>query len=111
MSDVKKYKVTITIPAEEARYIKDILEIEEGCCPDYDEDALIYVATAKFPDGFEADIKLCNGNTPWVDPVLFDKMGGQAGLLDPDDDFFGEFCFDTGDAEYIVVVRDGGCAQ
>ncbi len=106
MSDKKRYEATIIIPKEEAKYIKDILAIEEGYCSDYDEDALIYVATARFPNGYEADIKLCNGNTPWVDPVLFNEREGQAGLLDPDEEFFGEYCFETDDAEYVVIVEE-----
>lgn len=93
----------IYIPRDEAK----LLSIEEGCCPDYDEDALIYIATAKFPSGVEADIKLCNGDTPWVDPVLFDKDGKEIFFLDPDEDFFGEFCFKTGNhEEYVVIVRE-----
>lgn len=103
----KQYKVSIIIPAEIAKYIKDVLEIEEGCCPDFDEDAVIYTATARFPNGYEADIKLCNGDTPWVDPVLFDESGRQEALLDPDEDFFGEFRFEAGDGEYIVDVKEG----
>ncbi len=104
MNNKKRYETIIKIPKEEAKYIKDILVIEDGCCPDYDEDALIYVATARFPNGYEADIKLCNGNTPWVDPVLFNEKGGQAALLDPDEEFFGEFCFEVDNAEYVVTV-------
>jgi hypothetical protein len=35
-------------------------------------DGVIEVFTANLGDGYEVDIKICNGDTgPWIDPVLF----------------------------------------
>ena len=48
-------------------------------------DGVIYETTVKFNDEYELDIKICNGDTPWIDAVIFDKDGNQVETLDPTD--------------------------
>ena len=60
--------------------------------------------TANFGDGIEADIKVCNGDPPYVDPVLF-AAGNEVSVLDCDDDVQGSFPFDYNGKQYIVIVQ------
>lgn len=103
---VIKYEATIQISPEDAKLAEEVLAVEDGYFEDYDEDATIRTFTAHFSDGSEADIKLCNGNTPWVDSVLFDQNGRQIALCDPGDSLFGEYVFEVDGTEYMVNVKE-----
>lgn len=82
----------IKINPDTARLIINVLETKEGYYPDCGRDEIIFKSTAVFKNGIEADIKVCNGDTPYVDPVLFDD-GSQACTLEVTDSFFGEYIF------------------
>ena len=60
--------------------------------------------TANFGNGIEADIKLCNGDSPYVDAVLFDD-GSEVHVLEVSDTIEGEYCFSYNDDDYIVCVE------
>jgi hypothetical protein len=58
--------------------------------------------TVSFPDGYEADIKLCNGEPPFVDAVLFNQ-GQEVARLDSDSNRIeGEYTFD---AQHQVIIK------
>lgn len=66
--------------------------------------------TAKFDDGIEIDIKVCDGNPPFVDAVLF-QDGSDVGCLDVTDTLVGEYIFhllgnNTEEIYKVIVVVD-----
>ena len=65
----------ITIPKEEADfYQKNVLDITDGHYKDAGRDEVICTYSTEFntPHGdFGVDIKVCNGDTPYIDPILF----------------------------------------
>jgi hypothetical protein len=99
------YKETIKIRKKEAEKMERILSIEEGHCPDYDPVAVIKTYTAKFSNGFEADIKVCNGDTPFVDPVLFNEKGIEICVGEVEDTLLGEYHFEYGEDVFVVTVE------
>lgn len=99
-----KHERKIIIPLEEASKLKEILSIEEGRCPEYKDCETIATYTAKFDDGIEADIKLCNGDTPYVDAVLFHN-GCEVAVLEVSDTLDGEYAFTYNNNKYIVSVE------
>ena len=62
-----------------------------------DSDGVVKTYTARFSNGWQADIKVCNAETenggPYVDPVLFDEWGCEQCI--------GE----VGDDKYVVIVE------
>lgn len=101
-------KVIIKVKKETAEYLEDLLEredidfSEEGI----DEDSTIETFTAKFSNGYEADIKVCSGeHNCYVDPVLFNANGCQIGLLEPDYELLGEYTFEVENEEYTVILE------
>ncbi len=70
------------------------------------EDSTIATFTAKFTNGYEADIKFCSGQTNcFIDPVLFDKQGYQLAVLDVEGDLLGTYEFEVEDIIYKVHVK------
>jgi len=98
--------VTLVIPERLVTKLQAILDIEEGQCEDYTYDETIERFTAEFPDGVEADIKVCNGDTPYVDPVLF-LNGSEVQVLDVCEDLLGEYEFDLDGDIFIVRLEKG----
>lgn len=45
---------------------------------------VLFSITARWPDGTQADIKLVNGDPPYIDPVLFDEHGEEIALGEPE---------------------------
>lgn len=78
------------------------LQCEERI-PDEPKD-VIQTFTCIFNDGFEADIKVCNGDGPYVDSVLFDPDGTEVQVLDVGDQLDGVYQFEYGHKLYIVQV-------
>jgi len=60
--------------------------------------------TGKFPNGIEVDIKVCEGNPPFVDPVLYDD-DSELAVGEVRDDLLGVFRFQVEDDEYKVTVQ------
>lgn len=97
------YKETIKIRKKEAEKMERILSIEEGHYPDYDSDTVIKTYTAKFSNGFEADIKVCNGDTPFV--VLSNEKGIEICVGKVKDTLLGEYHFEYGEDVFVVTVE------
>lgn len=73
--------------------------------PDADEDGVIQTFTANFGDGWEADIKLCNGDGPYVDAVLF-YHGSEVTCLEPSfDRLDGEYIFESDGQTFTVTIE------
>lgn len=110
----KYFKKVIFINPEEKATMQEILDIEEGHAKDYKRDGVIEVFSTIFdtPYGkYGVDIKVCNGDTPYVDPVLFEVVE-QNGVnhwheiypLDVDDTLEGEYQFETDEEKHGVRV-------
>lgn len=95
---------TIQIPKKKKDELNQILSSNEF----YDEvgrDEVIAQFTAKFPDSsIEADIKICNGDGPYIDAVLFDN-GYEVMMLEPSWEISEEYIFETDDETYKVLVE------
>ena len=100
-------EVTVKISPEEAKEMQDILNIEEGRYLGSEKDTLKTYSVV-FAEGYEADIKVCNGNTPFVDAVLF-KNGSEVQVLEIREDLLGEYLFKHAGNEFTVnIVLDEG---
>ena len=103
------YTETIYICPEELARMEEILSIEEGHLENYDSDEVIATYTAYFANGFLADIKVCNGDTPYVDNILFApcETGFFNEVCVPEiaESLTGEYYFDYDGDEYIVHVK------
>jgi hypothetical protein len=98
-----RYDQTICIPLDHAAELQEILSMT-----DYLEDAgrceVLETLTADFGQGIEADIKICNGDGPYIDPVLFDH-GCEIAIGEVGGVILDEFWFGVDDAEYVVHVK------
>lgn len=96
------YEAIIEVSAEEANVMQNILDITEGHYEEAGRDSVIRVFDTEFvtPFGrFVTDIKVCNGDTPYVDPVLFVDIGNnhlsEINVLGVDDTLLGEYEFEA----------------
>lgn len=94
---------TITVDKNKLKELNKILR-RRTQHPEYKRDSVIETFTADFGDGYQADIKVCNGEGPYVDPVLFDE-GCEATTGDVTDKLDGEYQFDYGDDHFTVIVK------
>ena len=62
--------------------------------------------TAIFDDYVEAAIKVCKGDPPFVDAVLYDD-GIEVELIEVTDELLGEYIFFYNGKVYTVVVEEG----
>lgn len=97
-------KAVIPVILEEAKFAVEILQIEEGRYEGAEQDETIKTWTAKFENGYEADIKLCNGDTPYIDSVLFNPSGSQVCVLEISEELIGEYVFECNGDQYEVDV-------
>ena len=100
-------KVKVKVEKELAEELQDFLNMEGVNLYDLEivEDSVVETFTAKFSDGFEADIKVCAGiDNFYIDPVLFYKNGYEACVLDPCGELLGEYIFECDNKEYIVEL-------
>jgi hypothetical protein len=75
---------------------------------DTKETATIHTFSGKFENGFEIDLKVCNGDTgPWIDLILFDE-GTEvcADAPDPEGGLLGEFELYDGEDTYRLFVEE-----
>jgi len=99
---------TIYIPREELDEMNRILEMSQPL-DDAGETEVIATYTADFGDGVEADIKVCNGDGPFVDPVLF-RDGQEICVIEVADELDGEYIFEVDilpdeKVKYTVLVK------
>ena len=68
--------------------------------PDCKDTSTIRIYTADFGDGWDADIKVCNGDPPFIEPVLF-RNGGEVMCLDVTDTLDGDYGFKVSAGEGV----------
>jgi len=87
-----KYTATIKVPKEKAVELQQFLDGNgEGTMN------TVETFTAGFPHtessgSVEIDIKVCDGDSPFVDPVMF-QDGSEVGCLECADELLGEYVF------------------
>lgn len=102
---VEIFESIIEIPADEVLQMQQILDIKEGASEEHGRDEIIKTYSTSFYTAFGnfgVDIKVCNGDTPYVDPVLFqiieDETHGEAWAeiypLDVCDELVGTYEFE-----------------
>ena len=97
---------TIQIPADEAREMQEYVESKGQ-----DKVATIRSYTADFPDSetgegdIAIDIKVCVGDPPFIDPVMF-QNNHDIGCLEPAGTLLGEYHFTHFlKNQYIVILE------
>jgi hypothetical protein len=96
------FSTTIKIPKAQAREAQRILDEPE--LENYKNADVIQTWSANFGDGIEADIKLVNGDTPYIDAVLF-QDGCEVNVLDVSETLLGEYDFRYKGMQYVVNVE------
>jgi hypothetical protein len=99
---------TIQIPADEAQQMQEFLnskgEDKVATIATYTAD-FGYVDEGVYGNRVEVDIKVCQGDPPFVDPVLFIN-NCDSGCLDSQGDLLGEYCFmDIYGNDYTVILE------
>lgn len=102
-SEKRMHQVIIHIPSAKKSKLRSILN-RKTAHPDYDQDGVIAILTANFPSGHQVDIKVCNGDGPYIDAVLFAPSGNQIGEGLVPESITGEFIFQAGDERFQVTV-------
>ena len=99
----KTIKATKKIDPKLIKYLNKLLSQTKWS---NDHGDLIEKFTVKFDDypDIEADIKICNGDGPFVDPVLFFKGQEVDVIQDPSDDICGEYIFEYEDTTFVVNI-------
>ena len=97
-----RYEKTISIPQKEIDEMNRLLSLPT--MPDTGPDEVIKTYTAQFHDGIEIDIKVCNAEPPFVDPVMF-QDGGQVSVMEVADEVDGEYTFDLDGDQFVVVIK------
>ena len=93
--------VTIVISNKEADLMQSFLDSEGE-----DSVGTIQNYTADFGGGLEADIKVCKGDPPFVDAVLY-ANGSEVQVMDVSDELLGEYLFYHNGKVYAVIVEEG----
>lgn len=103
------YQASIKLPQEEVVKLNHMMQLSGTDI--YEKYGLkrdeTITFTAKFANGYEADIKLviCEEDSPFVDPVLFDSVGHEICVLEPDfDSFDGDYVFPVNGEIFTVKV-------
>jgi hypothetical protein len=99
---MKSQTETIEIPKKELDVLNKMLESQEEI---RDEPDVIETYTARFTDGYEADIKVCNGDGPYVDAVLF-LDGSEVCVLEASDQVDGIYQFHHMNRSFCVIVNE-----
>ena len=93
--------VSILIDSKEADLMQAYLDSDGE-----DSVGTIQTYTANFDDGLEVDIKVCKGDPPFVDAVLYYE-GEEVQLLDVTDELLGEYLFYHEEELYSVSLEEG----
>jgi hypothetical protein len=99
------HTVTKQIDADDARAWQDAMD-SDTLVEGHDPDGVLETFTFQFPGTlFEADIKVCNGDTgPWIDAVLFHN-GSEVMCLDPGTTLLGEYEFEDGNDKFVAILE------
>jgi hypothetical protein len=93
--------ITISIPKKEVKEMNAIAR-RSTPLPDTGECEVIKTYTADFGNGWEADIKVCNGDPPFIDPVLFEN-GNEVAVIEVTDTLEGEYIFDVEETFKVII--------
>lgn len=99
----------IKISTKELNYINDLLKLDGDKI--YQKYGLkrdeTITHTVKFPNGFEADVKLviCEEELPYTEAVLFHN-GLELACSDCEDEYTGDWHFEVNGEEYCVHVEE-----
>lgn len=104
------YSAKIKIPAKKIAKFNELLAKDgvDGLVEalGYPTDEMLECYTAHFSNGWDADIKMCAGDTNFfVDPVLFDADGNERAVLDCGDEYDGDYTFEVDGDTYNVIVE------
>ena len=101
-----KHEVVLKVKKELIKELQDALDIEEFTEEtEVKRDTILKTFTAKFKNGYEADIKVCSGfHNCYVDAVLFDKNGYQKSVCEPSFELLGEYYFSYEGEEFHAEV-------
>ena len=97
-----RYKAVIHVEHELAARLQDILD-KNSFDEESDRDGVIHTFTADFGNGWQADIKVCNSDGPYVDPVLF-LDGYEMCVGEITNTLLGEYDFQVEDLQFKVYV-------
>jgi hypothetical protein len=93
---------TITVPKAELDRLNTILRRGHRL-PNYRDDETIASFTADAGGGREVEVKVVNGDPPYVDAVLF-RGHTEIAVCEPGEQLDGEYLFDVDDGEMTVTV-------
>ena len=105
------YSKTIMIPHDRAGGIHNLENItgeDAYYLFGFSEDEAV-TETAKFPNGYEMDIKLVVPDWEsytWTEAVLFDQKGNQISFTEPSDTFMGEWNLEDEDGNSYTVILE-----
>ena len=93
--------VTIYIDTMEADLIQQYLDSDGE-----DKVGTVQIYTAIFSGDVEADIKVCDGDPPFIDAVLYDA-GSEVELMEVSDELLGDYEFFYNGKIYTVTLEEG----
>lgn len=105
-----EYKTQIKISKDDVDFINKVMEItdeDDERWEDYQDlkNCTVKRYTGHFEDGHFADVSVCSGPSNFfIDPVLFNKDGRQAWVLDCADTILGEYEFEDNGNIYILEI-------
>jgi len=73
--------------------------------PLYKDAEIVETMTEHFSDGFEIDVKICNGTPPYIDAILF-KNGQELNVMEAcTAPLEGEYTLEYGDTRYTLSIE------
>ncbi len=98
-----KYYASIKVDKSELEFCN--LLIQENKYRE-DTEEVPYTYTCKFLNGIEADIKVVNADSPYIDAILFDENGFELSVLEPEfERLDGQYIFYLDKDMYTVTVE------
>lgn len=103
-----RHTKTIMVPKAQVAEVQRVCDEAPGS--DCEQAAPIFTWTAKFSNGFQADVKVVSDTEPekhpcWCEAVLFDEKGCELACNEPSDAPWDEWSFLYDGDEYVVNVR------
>lgn len=99
------YKSKVKISKTDIDYVNRKLLIEEEDMLEDGCDTAETIATAKFNNKYEMDIKLCSGTSNYfLDVVLFNEKGGETGCCCDYDHIPSKIEFEDDDDAYLLTI-------
>ena len=101
---MKTIKRTVKVTANQLSEANEILK-RTDFVEDAGRDELLYSFSVSFGNGIEADIKVYNGDGPFVDAILFHD-GSEVFIMEPCvEQLDGEYIFEYLGHKYIVNIE------